>query len=53
MNEHALNLRHVQVVEGQLKIADNIEPTDITVTVQQKKKSNISQTFDWQVEDKH
>jgi predicted nuclease with TOPRIM domain len=47
--EHKLNLRHVQVIEGQLKIADNIEPETITVTIKQKKKRAISQTFDWQV----
>jgi len=47
--EHVLNLRHVQVIEGLLKIADNIEPETITVTIKQKKKKSISQTFDWQV----
>jgi predicted nuclease with TOPRIM domain len=53
LKEHALNLRHVQVIEGQLKIADNIKPETITVTIKQKKKSAISQTFDWQIENNH
>jgi len=51
LKEHPLNLRHVQVIEGQLKIADNIEPETITVTIKQQKKSAISQTFDWQIEE--
>lgn len=51
LKEHVLNLRHVQVIEGQLKIADNIEPETITVTIKQQKKSAISQTFDWQIEE--
>jgi len=50
LKEQPLNLRHVQVIEGQLKIADNIEPETITVTIKQQKKTAISQTFDWQIE---
>ena len=53
VNEHLLNLRHVQVIEGQLKIAENIKPQELTITIKQKKKPNTSQTFDWQIEDKH
>jgi len=49
LKEHTLNLRHVQVIEGLLKIADNIEPETITVTIKQKKKAATSQTFDWQI----
>jgi len=47
-----LQLRHVQVIEGQLKIADNVEPISITIAIKQKKKKTISQTLDWQIEDK-
>lgn len=47
--EHSLNLRHVQVIEGQVKIADNIEPDTITVTIKQKKKPATVQSFDWQI----
>jgi len=48
--EHPLNLRHVQVIEGQLKIEDNIDPQTITVTIKQKRKTATSQTFDWQIQ---
>jgi|GEM_PF-451775 len=51
--EHSLNLRHVQVIEGLLKIADNVEPETITVTIKQKKKTATSKTFDWQIQDNH
>lgn len=53
LKEHTLNLRHVQVIEGQLKIADNIEPETVTVTIKQKKKAATSKTFDWQIQDNH
>jgi len=53
INEHPLKLRHVQVIEGQLKIADNIEPEKLIITIKQKKKKNVSQKFDWQVADNH
>lgn len=51
INEHPLNLRHVQVVEGQLKITDNVEPEKLIITIKQKKKKNVSQEFDWHVAD--
>ncbi|PCH65081.1 MAG: hypothetical protein COC04_02890 [Gammaproteobacteria bacterium] len=51
VKEHSLNLRHVQVIEGQLKITDNTEPEKIIITIKQKKKKTVSQIFDWQVED--
>ncbi|OUR65821.1 hypothetical protein A9Q79_02200 [Methylophaga sp. 42_25_T18] len=50
VKEHSLNLRHVQVIEGQLKITDNIEPEKIIITIKQKKKKTVSQVFDWKVE---
>ncbi len=49
VSEHQLNLRHVQVLEGTLKLADNITPKSITVTLKQNKKITLSQTFDWQI----
>ncbi|OUR72538.1 hypothetical protein A9Q92_04920 [Methylophaga sp. 42_8_T64] len=49
----SLQLRHVQVIEGQLKIADNIEPISITIAIKPKKNKTVSQTLDWQIEDKH
>ncbi|PHS25095.1 MAG: hypothetical protein COA83_06360 [Methylophaga sp.] len=47
--EHPLNLRHVQLIEGQIKILDNNEPESITITIKQKKKTLLSQSFDWQL----
>jgi len=47
--EHPLNLRHVQLLEGQIKIIDNNEPKSITITIKQKNKTLLSQSFDWQL----
>jgi hypothetical protein len=47
--EHPLNLRHVQLIEGQIKIIDNNVPESITITIKQKKKTLLSQSFDWQL----
>jgi len=46
---HELNLRHVQVLEDTLKLADNIPPKSITITLKQNKKTSLSKTFDWQI----
>jgi hypothetical protein len=47
--EHSLNLRHVQLIEGQIKIIDHNEPESITITIKQKNKTLLSQSFDWQL----
>jgi len=47
--EHPLNLRHVQLIEGQIQIANNEIPDSITVTIKQKKKTLLSQAFNWQL----
>ena len=47
--EHPLNLRHVQLIEGQIKIFDDNEPKSITIIIKQKKKELLSQSFDWQL----
>ncbi len=47
--EHPLNLRHVQLIEGQIKINDGNIPKSITITIGQKKKVLLSQSFDWQL----
>ncbi|NOQ81011.1 MAG: hypothetical protein GQ548_00620 [Methylophaga sp.] len=49
LEQHKLNLRHVQVLEGQIKIADNTKPLTLTVDLIQNKKTTLSQTFDWQL----
>ena len=47
--EHPLNLRHVQLIEGQIKIFDDNEPKSITIIIKQKNKELLSQSFDWQL----
>ncbi|MBL1320248.1 MAG: hypothetical protein COA63_004205 [Methylophaga sp.] len=47
--EHSLNLRHVQLIEGQINIIGNEIPKSITITIKQKKKTLLSQSFDWQL----
>jgi len=54
MEQHALesqqlNLRHVQVIEGQIDLADITKPTTLTVDLIQNKKITLSQTFDWKL----
>ncbi|MFW5451498.1 MAG: DUF6776 family protein [Methylophagaceae bacterium] len=48
-DEHPLSLRHVQILEGQIKLADNVKPNTVTVTLEQNKKTTLSQDFDWRV----
>lgn len=47
--EHPLNLRYVQLIEGQLNIAPNNHTKSITITITQTKKPKLSRTFDWQL----
>jgi len=47
--EHPLNLRHVQLIEGQIKIIDHNKPKSLTITIKQKNKILLSQSFDWQL----
>lgn len=47
--EYPLNLRHVQLIEGQIKIMDNIKPESITIIIKQKKKELLTKSFDWQL----
>jgi len=49
LEQQQLNLRHVQVIEGQIKLTDGIKPISITVELVQKKKTTLSRTFDWQL----
>ena len=53
LREHPLNLRHVQVIKGQIKIANNIKPKKITIMIKQEKQPNILEIFDWNIGDKH
>lgn len=47
--EHPLNLRYVQLIEGQLEVAGSSQTKSITVTITQAKKAKLSRTFDWQL----
>lgn len=49
LESQQLNLRHVQVLEGQIKITDNLKPLTIDINLIQKKKITLSRTFDWQL----
>mgnify|MGYP000258702212 CR=1 FL=1 len=44
-----LNLRHVQVLEGKIKLTDDVKPLTITVELIQNKKVTLSRTFNWQL----
>jgi len=48
LGEHTLNLRHVQVLEGQLKLAQDTTPQSLTVVLTKSNKKVLSRTFDWQ-----
>ncbi len=49
ITEHPLNLRHVQLIEGQITISNNEPPESITITIKQKNKMLLSQSFNWQL----
>lgn len=49
ISEQPLNLRYVQLIEGQLKLAESSHPKSITITIKQAKKPKLSRTFDWQL----
>jgi len=48
-NQHQLKLRHVQVFTGQIKLAENMAPKSIKITLIQNKKTTLSRTLDWNV----
>jgi len=47
LNEHALNIRHVQVLEGTLKLTENEQPISIHVALKQGTKKLAERTFEW------
>jgi hypothetical protein len=49
LNEHQLKLRHVQVFNGQINLANDMEPKSIKITLIQNKKTTLSKTIDWTV----
>lgn len=49
VSKHPLNLRYVQLIEGELKVTNSRHPKSITVTITQAKKTTLTRTFDWQL----
>ena len=49
VSEQPLNLRFVQLIEGEFKVTDSEETKLITVTIKRNKKPTLSRTFDWQL----
>lgn len=47
ISEQALNIRHVQVLEGMLKLTENEQPISLQVTLKQKTKTLAERTFEW------
>lgn len=47
ISEQALNIRHVQVLEGVLKLTENEQPISLQVTLKQKTKTLAERTFEW------
>jgi len=45
----ALNIRHVQVLEGTMKLAENEQPDSIRVMLRQSDKTLTERTFQWEV----
>ena len=50
IKEHSLKIRHVQVLEGQIELTDNVTPNTITIHLKQKKKKVLTHVFDWHIE---
>jgi predicted nuclease with TOPRIM domain len=50
LNEHSLKLRHVQVLEGTLRLKENEQPASLLVKLKQGNKTLAERTFEWEVE---
>jgi hypothetical protein len=49
ISEHQLKLRHVQVLNGQITLAEGLQPKAIHITLKQNKKITLSKDFDWKI----
>lgn len=47
LNEHALKIRHVQVLEGTLKLTQNEQPISLQVALKQGTKTLAERNFEW------
>lgn len=50
IKEQTLNLRHVQVIEGQIELTDSMTPDTLSISIKRKKKTTLTQTFDWHID---
>ena len=50
VKKHSLNLRHVQVIEGQIKLTEGITPDTILISLKRKNRKTLTQTFDWHID---
>lgn len=48
VEQSALNIRHVQVLEGTVKLTENERPDSLRVLLRQSDKTLIDTTFNWQ-----
>lgn len=49
LDQHALKIRHVQVLEGTLKLAENEQPDSLRVMLRQADKTLAERAFKWEV----
>lgn len=49
LEKHDLNIRHVQVLEGTVKLTENEQPESLRVLLRQEDKTLIDKTFEWEV----
>lgn len=49
ISEQPLNLRYVQLIEGQIRIPNSSQTKSITITIKQAKQILLSRTFNWQL----
>jgi len=49
MSQHQLRLRYLQVLDGQITLADGFTPKTVKVILKQNKKTTLSKVFDWKI----
>lgn len=49
LDQHDLKIRHVQVLEGTLKLAENERPESLRIMLRQADKTLTERTFKWEV----
>jgi regulator of replication initiation timing len=49
LDQHDLKIRHVQVLEGTMKLAENEQPDSLRIMLRQADKTLTERTFKWEV----